>query len=600
MAYALTSVAFVLALLLCAYLIGLGAFARLGLLRPETSGLSLHLLAIATGIGCASVLLFILAAGGALTRPFIAGSFVAAALLAAYSLKAAGVGRKALAMPRCAPGSGLFCTGVAITALAGFLLAMAAPYEWDELAYHLPYARDYAVAGGLVVSDYQRFPLNPHNYQLLYAAALLFSSEAATHLLHAFSTGLVAAGIVVFGRRYFSLAAGVLAAFMFLATAGYLLDTAYVDLGVAMFVFFAFFAFALWQRHGDEGFLLVAAFLAAMAMGTKYQALSQLPGFTLALLLAMWLRAKPAPPAAPFTGRAALWPAARALAVFVVFGCYWYVRNWWVSGDPLHPLGADVFGYWLWDAGDLAGQREDVARFRHHIPIELVPALAFVFLPGKRKPEELSLLVIALAGLATWYLTSRYDRYFLATYPLMAILSAQVMLATAGRLLPARVLGALRSAGGGSGLKALRILGFALFASVMIRSVANGWDTVCFTWTCVDRVHAQRLASFAASRQLPGFWQLRLYQYGLENERYYLGERVPGDFFGPYRYRTILESRGSAAVAKQELQRMGLDSILVNQKRWPFNELGASGSLAPEFDTLYRDENVAIYRIADD
>ena len=54
------------------------------------------------------------------------------------------------------------------------------------------------------------------------------------------------------------------------------------------------------------GCLLLAAFLLAMAAGTKYQALAQLPGFALAFIFACrrhWLR-----------------PAAKAAAVFLLFG----------------------------------------------------------------------------------------------------------------------------------------------------------------------------------------------------------------------------------------------------------------------------------------
>jgi len=335
-----------------------------------------------------------------------------------------------------------------------------------------------------------------------------------------------------------------------------------------------------------------------MAVGTKYQALSQLPGFALALALALLMNRRTQPASTSTTPGSALWPAGRAVAVFVVFGCCWYVRNAYISGDPLHPMGADVFGYWLWDAGDLAGQRADVARFRHHLPIELIPALLFPVLWRRHKPEQLSLAVVGLVGLATWYLTSRYDRYLLATYPFLALMSAAVVLNLGSRLLPARARSALRTVGGGNGPKALRILAFALFASLLIRSVANSWETVCFTRECVDRVHALRLASFAATREVPGFGQLKLYQYGLENERYILGDHVVGDWFGPYRYRRIIEASGDAVAVRQELRRMGLDSILVNRRRAPFNKLGANGSLAPVFEKLYEDDNVALYRIA--
>jgi hypothetical protein len=466
------------------------------------------------------------------------------------------------------------------------LLAMGAPLEWDELAYHLPYARDYANAGGLVVSENLRYPLQAHNYQLLYAAALLFAQEPATHLLHALAGGMTAAGMFAFARHHFGQAAALLAVILFLAFAGSLFDAAYADLGLAMFVFYAFYSFTLWQRSGADGYLLLAAFLLAMAAGTKYQALAQLPAFALALVVA---------------ARGA-WPGAflRAGVVLFLFGSGWYLRSWLISGDPVHPIGAEWFGYWLWDAQDLAGQYADFDRYRHHLPLELLPALGFLFLKERSDPVARSLAIVAFTGLLAWYLSSRYDRYLLPSYPFLALMSAQVLVAAGRRLGAGRLAGYLDEIRRGRAGIFLRASALVLAVGVLAQTVHGKWDELCFTRACVDRVHGARLASPAVARAVPGFAELRPYQLGLENELFVIGPHAAGDWFGPYRYREVLALVEDPAALRMHLLSLGRDSLLVNRQRAPFEAFSRQFGDPPGFIKLYEDPRVTLYRLAPD
>jgi hypothetical protein len=583
MDYTLTSLALAALFAGCAHLLGLGVLAWL-VAGQARAGPPPALLALPTGTGLLALLLFVLAALGALRPSWILAMVALAAGGAAYVLLKSGpVGA---GKPPAWPGSIWFRTAAALLALTGMLLAMSAPLEWDELAYHLPYARDYANAGGLVVSENLRFPLHSHHYQLLYAAALMFAHEPATHLLHALAGGMVAAGMFAFARYHFGQAAAILAVIMFLSFGGNLFDAAYADLGVAMFVFYAFYSFTLWQRSGANGFLLLAAFLLAMAAGTKYQALAQLPAFALVLLVAArraWLR-----------------PAVQAGLLFLLFGCWWYLRNWLISGDPVHPLGAEWFGYWLWDAQDLAGQYADIDRFRDHLPIELVPALGFLALRQRRDPAITSLLIVALAGLAAWYLSSRYDRYLLPTYPFLAMLSAQVIVVVGRRLGSGRLAGSLGKMKHGRGGVILRASALALVVAVLVRTVGAKWDEICFTRACVDRVHAQRLATPAVARAVAGFADLKLYQLGLEDELFVMGENAAGDWFGPYRYREVLALENDAVALRRHLRELGRDSLLVSRERAPFDEFSRNFSYRPAFEKVYEDPRVTLYRATPD
>jgi len=583
MGYTLGSLAFAALFAGCAHTLGLGLLAALDA-GEVRDGPPPRLLAIPAGTGVLALLMFVLASIGALRPAWIIASVALAVAGAGYVVlknRPSGAARS-----KARPMEPWLRAAAGLVVLTVVLLAMSAPLEWDELAYHLPYARDYAAAGGLVVSENLRFPLHSHNYQLFYAAALLFAHEPAAHLLHALSGALVAAGMFAFARHHFNQSAAILSVVMFFAFSGSLFDAAYADLGVTLFVFFAFYSFTLWQQSRNDSFLLLAAFLLAIAAGTKYQALAQLPAFALALIFARrrhWLR-----------------PAAGAAAVFLLFGSWWYLRAWLVSGDPVHPLGAELFGYWLWDEGDLAGQVADIERFGDHLPLELMPALGFLALRRRNDPVLRSLLTVALVGLAAWYLTSRYDRYLLPTYPFLALLSAAVITIAGRRLAAHRQIQSLTSKVRVRAPRILRLAALALVAAVLVRTIGGKWDEICFSQACVDRVHAQLLASPAAARAVPGFMNLRLFQLGLENEIYLMGDDTAGDWFGPYRYREVLALADETAALRRHLRELGRDSLLINRERPPFSEFSQRFSPSDGFEKLYQDERVTLYRIIGD
>ena len=128
------------------------------------------------------------------------------------------------------------------------------------------------------------------------------------------------------------------------------LGYAYVDNGLMLYCWATLLATAIFIAHGNSGWrcpwLVIAGFMAGMAMGTKYF------GVVFISLPALWLLV------VRRDWRATLVYGGTAL----IFGSWWYIRAWVISGDPVHPFGGNVFGYFLWDAEDLIGQVDDVTR----------------------------------------------------------------------------------------------------------------------------------------------------------------------------------------------------------------------------------------------
>ena len=77
-------------------------------------------------------------------------------------------------------------------------------------------------------------------------------------------------------------------------------------------------------------------------------------------------------------------------------GSWWYIRSYLISGDPAHPAGASIFGFFLWNDADLALQNAEQATYGvSRNPLLLINAL-----------KEAGVLpwVLALAGLFIWRL----------------------------------------------------------------------------------------------------------------------------------------------------------------------------------------------------
>jgi len=584
MSYSLAAIVFTVIIAAVAWLLGLGLLARLGVITREPCTLVIHLLATTTGIACVTFMLFVLAALGQLkpAQSVLAG-FLALAI-SAYWLFRANPGWWREVLTDLSNGRRFcirkpFVTAIMfLVCILVLLYSLGAPLDWDEMAYHLPYARDWVNAGEMVVSERMRFPLHAFNIQLLWAAALMFSSEAATHLLNAFMTGLLVLGVFDFCRRRYSKATAVVATILCLYLFRNLIDTAYVDIGLSLFVFCAFLALDEWLETRKEAFLVISAFLLAAAAASKYQGLLQLLLFV---------------PALAFVNRnATSW--FRVIAVLLVFGTWWYIRNAWISGDPFHPLGGRIFGFWLWNESDLAWQHQDFARYRHHLPWLLTPALFFVFLPGKRRPMETILVILGLAGLMAWYLTSRYERYLLPTVPFLAILASRVLVYAAQQV---RISEKLRSTERAKRWRLLRHAGSGVIVLAAVIGLIRQWEGACFTYSCVDRIYSVEMKSWPVVRTVEAYPNLQVYQYGLENELYFLGGNSAGDWFGFYRYRNIWDRINDPAAISGYLQQLGRDSILVNRSRHPFSEFPATAALADHFDVLYEDESVALYQV---
>ncbi len=221
-----------------------------------------------------------------------------------------------------------------VVLLAAGLLAMAAVPPWyrDEMVYHLALPQQFAAAHGYVRPDDNIFASFPLGWESIVAASMSagLHNPRALGVWVTLADALAIAGIA---SRLGATPAGratAAASFLLIPTVCEFGASAYVEPWLLLVTLLGLDA-ALAARVADArpSVGVEAGVWAGFAASAKY------PGLVIALGL---LAVLPSP-------RSRL----RALAPLVVFGSPFYLRNLVQRGNPVFPLGWDLFGGEGWD-----------------------------------------------------------------------------------------------------------------------------------------------------------------------------------------------------------------------------------------------------------
>lgn len=508
-------------------------------------------IAMAVGMAIFSVALQFIAIGGLLQRSYINVLFLIGLILAIYQVYVyIFILLPKLEGPKLSVQDRLWALPPLILLAPTVVAALHLPYKWDELMYHLPHAQQWVQTGHLQVNAWLRYPWAPYNLNILYAAGLIIRGDVFTHLLHALAGWLVALTVYRIGLLHFGRAAACISALIWIQLTHTEYDSSLVDMGVSLFVCMAAVTYLQWlARQEDRGWLLLSGFLLGMAIGSKYQALGFLPLFFVHLILSSkdkkiifsWI-------------------------IVVAIPCiYWYARNFISTGDPLNPLGGKIFGFSEWNTGDIEYQLYDLKRSANWPQWILWPAILAPFLWTRWNDFSFRFIVIfGFYAFIVWLLTSHYDRYLMPAYPVMAILSAGVMVFTFKKLsflmptAPPKL--ALEY------IKYLNIVvlifAFIIFIKPVKKEIKSKWMEVYINEKAGANILRNKVDGYALIEKIRGKITPKSYQWGLENTIYYLRQPVYGDHFGPWRYRD-LNGLTSAQLWKH-LQSQDFSTLLVH------------------------------------
>lgn len=477
-----------------------------------------------------------------------------------------------------------------------FLLCVAVsmhpPGHWDDTMYQLPLARHYVEQQAIVLHEYVRFPLFPQNMNLLFALGLMLGdtfSPIATHADELWRFGapevfaqlfatlplfVIALGMWGASLRYMNSAVPGLLAALTLFMIGPVKSTlgfAYVDNGLAMYCWAAALAVAgmvgvrapLTWRPAIGPAALLAGLLAGAACGTKYFGVVFSTWLGVLVIVAAWLAAQGNTPDAD-SGRSPIVAALKAAVAYafgvLLVGSAWYIRSYVISGDPAHPAGASIFGFFLWNEGDLAFQYAEQGGYGvgvnpFKLPAALYEAGALLWLPAvasvflKRVPAPVRLLQAAFLGyLAFWFVVSQVPRYLGPAYALGGFLTFYALYRAWQFAVKRRVIWA----------PALVLV--IATAYTVDRGIKYGSE-----YLRAEEVLATNsgYALYQHANAYRAEYGDRLVQVGFENGVYFFRGTVIGDWFGPGRYRDIL---GCEALPCRLPSRSDLEAVLTHHQ----------------------------------
>jgi hypothetical protein len=445
---------------------------------------------------------------------------------------------------------------------------------FDATMYHLPYAKAFASTGRLPFLADLRFPIFPQLTEVLFSVLFPVAGDRAAQCLSAFFTFLTAALLVEWGREEEQAAAGWLAAAALLGNpiVMYFGTTPYVEPALTLFATAAFYAFARWRREGSLRWLALSGFFMGTAAAVKYLGLFLVGALTLAAL---------ATSASGRRGRSFLAFLGAAAVALVP----WYLRIYLVTGNPVFPYLASLFGSSEWDLSGYGPRVQGTSvvsalaillvrfvrlpfdllfkdlNFDSHPPFSPFWLFAFPMLAAGllRKTRWRALIgVSCLYALFTLTLP-RDPRYLFPICPVLSLAAVSIGREVFEKVRRLETVAIVAVAGALLLLPGLLYAGRDLWRRGAPPISSEGRE----------RYLAQRLPAFPAiaflNRTLGS--QYTLYAYHSENMPFFADGRFLGDQFGPANFRRIIGGSPDTDALWQKLRALGADHLLVIQRR---------------------------------
>lgn len=331
---------------------------------------------------------------------------------------------------------------------------------------------------------------------------------------------------------------------------------------------------SLWAPDTRPGTVaLLAGLLAGAACGSKYFGVVYATLLGVAVLAVIGWRERRAAP---------VWKVGMRYALGVLLaGAWWYVRSFMLSGDPVHPAGGPLFGYFLWNQGDLALQNAEQAAHGVQRNLLLFPAAlekagmllwapAFAGLFMRRLPPAIRAMQgLFLAYLLFWFFVSQVPRYLAPVYGLGCFLAFHALyelwrwlMHRFGRAEPSQEATRARA-----------------WPAIIVLVLATGYTIERGIKYGDEFAHADEVLAgnpgYAlyqqANAHIPELGP-RLVQVGFEDGIYFFKGTVIGDHFGPGRYRDLLGCRAlpcalpAPAALQQTLARHNARMLLLSQR----------------------------------
>jgi hypothetical protein len=489
-----------------------------------------------------------------------------------------------------------------------FLLPLYPPTAFDSTMYHLPYGKIYTQENRIVFTPFLRYPVSPQTNEMLFTLAIRFYDGVAAQLMQFLMMGILATGLYAFGQRHFSQKAGIWAIAIVLSNplVLWLGASAYIDIGLALFVTMAIYSIFNWIYLKENRWLILGALFLGLSAGSKYSALFFLILFGLATLVIGFRTKK-------------VFHICLLIAITVAVASPWYFRNWYYTGNPVFPFFSQVFGYGLWNASDLQGALHDLTgahgtgrslqsflflpwnlafnqpKFLMEAPFSktYLFALPFLFLSLSRsKIRELSMILFLYT--LFWFFTAQILRFLVPIIPLLSLTIAasfenclEWVPSERGQWVKKGVVTFI-----------IAMIFFSPGWLYGVRKVQNeGYPP--YAKEEQEAYLMERFPSFPAYQYLN---QTRGRDYSLyalfdENMAYFADGVFKGDWFGPGRFEKIYSKFSDLKALHQELGLLGANYFLIRRGRVPIEPPPEDFFSPSYFKLVYKNEHVLLFEI---
>lgn len=302
------------------------------------SRLEKALFGLAIGSGTLAILLFLLGAAGLLGKFPLQILFAAGLVyLLAELVRHRAVLASLLHLPRPPWWLTLYLGWMAGLTL---LVALAPPWGWDSLFYHLVAPKRALESGSWPAAAGVPHFLYPSLMESLFAWSIAAAGDRSAAPLHALFAVGTAGAVYALTRRLMGGHPGWtgVAIWASMPMVFVLSSWAYTDMALAFYLAVAVLAMLQWEANRGSRWLMLAGAGAGLALGVKYTAVVG------AVALGTYLAGR------LLAGRSPWKAAISALIQFtlpaLLLASPWYVRNAIVTGNPIYPF---LFGGPGWD-----------------------------------------------------------------------------------------------------------------------------------------------------------------------------------------------------------------------------------------------------------
>ena len=542
------------------------------------------LFALALGFGVVMAIYLFLGLGDVLNKPaawvvYVAAGAITLAQFRGIAAEARGAfeGLRKLRPPAWALA---LAAVIAVHAFLNLIGAMAPPSMADPLRHHLASPAYYADVGG--------FPFVPVIFwnipgvlHIGYTVDLLVASDIAPAVTHFAFSLLTAGAVFALGRRFAGWKVGLIAAAIFysLPMTTELAAAPMVEMGAAFFAVLAVYALLTGGKDADLRWILLAGLLGGLAGATKPWALLAGPAGLAVILVVQGTGVLHRP------RKTAVSLVAFSFAFGLILGP-WLIRNYIAAGDPLWPIGYQVFrgDMWTdwhfdkfssWETGpgksvlnfvlgpwNLTNEIGSFTQDRGPLSGSLLTPVLLIFIPaawlfGAARNRATGSLLAALAAFAAlayvvWFAGYQQPRYIQVVHPLLAVMAGAGVVAVAGG-------GRRWLALAAAGLLALSLVG-TLGVSVAFNS---GFFPVVFGAESRDEFLGSKVSNIASvmwvNKNLPQ--DAKVLVMGLAGWYYFDREWLAGDsaYQGHLAYHDMIAPDGLA----MKLNDLGVTHVLV-------------------------------------